>query len=47
MEMLDWFKKLLGIDKLEYKIRLLERKEYWRTKYKHGISERKSTSNIL
>jgi len=45
--MLDWFKKLLGIDKLEYKIRLLERKEYWRTKYKHGISERKSTSNIL
>ena len=45
--MLNWFKKLLGIDKLEYKIRLLERKEYWRTKYKHGISQRESTSNIL
>ena len=47
MEMLRWFKKLLGIDKLEYKIRLLERKEYWRTKYKHGIPKRKPTSNIL
>jgi hypothetical protein len=47
MEMLSWFKKLLGIDKLEYKIRLLERKEYWRTKYRHGISQRKSTSNLL
>ena len=45
--MFKWFKKLLGIDRLEYKIRLLERKEYWRTKYKHGIPQRKSTSNIL
>ena len=45
--MLNWFKKLLGIDRLEYKIRLLERKEYWRTKYKHGIPQRESTSNIL
>ena len=32
---------------LEYRIRRLERKEYWRNKYKHGISKRKSTSNIL
>jgi len=32
--MLEWFKKLLGIDKLEYKIRLLERKNYWREKYR-------------
>ena len=47
MEMLNIFKKLLGIDKLEYKIRMLERKNYWREKYKHGLSERKHTSNIL
>jgi len=34
MEMLkNFFKKILGIDKLEYKIRLLERKNYWREKY--------------
>ena len=26
----NFFKKILGIDKLEYKIRLLERKNYWR-----------------
>jgi hypothetical protein len=32
--MLEWFKKLLGIDKLEYKIRILERKDYWRNKYR-------------
>jgi len=47
MEMLNYLKKILGIDKLEYKIRLLERKNYWREKYKHVISERKSTTNIL
>ena len=36
MEMLkNFFKKILGIDKLEYKIRLLERKNYWKEKY-HG-----------
>jgi hypothetical protein len=36
MEMLkNFLKKILGIDKLEYKIRLLERKNYWREKY-HG-----------
>jgi len=45
--MLNLLKKFLGIDKLEYKIRLLERKEYWRTKYKHGLSKREFTSNIL
>jgi hypothetical protein len=45
--MLNWLKKLLGIDKLEYKIRLLERKNYWRGKYKHVLSECKHTSNIL
>ena len=47
MEMLEYIKKILGIDKLEYKIRMLERKNYWREKYKHGLSERKHTSNIL
>ena len=47
MEMLELYKKLLGIDKLEYKIRLLERKNYWREKYKNGLSERKHSSDIL
>ena len=34
--MIKLIKKILGIDNLEYKIRLLERKNYWREKYKHG-----------
>jgi len=34
--MLHFIKKILGINNLEYKIRLLERKNYWREKYKHG-----------
>ena len=45
--MIYLLKKLLGFDKLEKRIRLLERKNYWREKYKHGLSERKRTSNIL
>ena len=32
--MLNFIKRILGIDNLEYKIRLLERKNYWRDKYK-------------
>ena len=32
--MLKFIRKILGIDNLEYKIRLLERKNYWRDKYK-------------
>jgi hypothetical protein len=32
--MITFLKKILGIDNLEYKIRLLERKNYWRDKYK-------------
>ena len=47
MEMLNWLKKILGIDKIEYRIRVLEREKYWREKYKHVLSERKYTSNIL
>ena len=47
MEMLNYLKKILGIEKLEYKIRILERKNYWREKYKHVLPERKSTTNIL
>jgi len=39
--------KLLGLDKFDYRIRKLERKNYWREKYKHGLSKRESTSNIL
>ena len=45
--MIYLLKKLLGFDKLEKRIRLLERKNYWREKYKHALSERKHTSNIL
>ena len=45
--MLSFIKKILGIDNLEYKIRLLERKNYWREKYKHGLSQFKHPSNIL
>ena len=32
--MLSFIKKILGLENLEYKIRLLERKNYWREKYK-------------
>ena len=45
--MINFLKKLLGFDILDKRIRILERKNYWREKYKHGISERKHTSNIL
>ena len=31
--MINLIKKVLGISNLEYKIRLLERKNYWREKY--------------
>ena len=34
--MLVFIKKLLGIDDLERRTRLLERKNYWKEKYKHG-----------
>ena len=34
MEMLNWLKKILGIDKIEYRIRVLEREKYWKEKYK-------------
>jgi hypothetical protein len=45
--MIELFKKILGFDILEKRIRILERKNYWREKYKHGLSERKHSSNIL
>jgi len=38
--MIAFIKKVLGISDLEYKIRLLERKNYWREKYKHGYSNK-------
>jgi len=48
MEMLiNFFKKLFGYDILEKRIRILERKNYWREKYKHGLSKLKHSSNIL
>ena len=31
-----FIRKILGIESQEYRIRLLERKNYWREKYKHG-----------
>ena len=34
--MITFIKKILGIDVIEYNIRLLQRKNYWREKYKHG-----------
>jgi len=40
-------KKLIGYDTLDKRIRILERKNYWREKYKNGIPKRKHTSNIL
>tara|TARA_R100001015_G_C4471901_1_gene55295 strand:+ start:139 stop:279 length:141 start_codon:yes stop_codon:yes gene_type:complete len=40
-------KKILGFDILEKRVRVLERKNYWREKYKHGLSKRKHTSDIL
>jgi len=45
--MIKLFKKLLGFDILEKRIRILERKNYWRDKYKNGLSQRKHSSNIL
>ena len=32
--MISLIKKLLGITDLEYKVRLLQRQNYWRDKYK-------------
>jgi len=42
-----FFSKLLGLDKYDDRIRKLERGEYWRNKYKNGLSKRKYTSHIL
>ncbi len=47
MEMLNWLKKILGIDKIEYRIRVLEREKYWKEKYKHVVPERKHSSDLL
>ncbi len=32
--MINFIKKILGISDLEYKVRLLQRQNYWRDKYK-------------
>tara|TARA_R100001163_G_scaffold14003_1_gene12935 strand:- start:147 stop:254 length:108 start_codon:yes stop_codon:yes gene_type:complete len=32
--MIDFIKKILGISDLEYKVRLLQRQNYWKNKYK-------------
>jgi hypothetical protein len=51
MEMLNLFKKLLGIDKLEYKIRLLERKKSAKSQLRKrsmdSIARPKAEKNIL
>ena len=31
--MINFIKKILGISDLEYKVRLLQRQNYWRDKY--------------
>ena len=31
--MINFIKKLLGISDLEYKVRLLQRQNYWKNKY--------------
>ncbi len=33
--MLNFIKKILGISNLEHQIRLIQRQNYWRNKYKH------------
>jgi hypothetical protein len=47
MEMLKFIKKLLGFEALEKRVRILERKNYWREKYKNGLPQFKPTSNLL
>ena len=32
--MINYIKKILGITDLEYQLRLIQRKNYWRGKYK-------------
>ena len=32
--MINFIKKILGITDLEYQLRLIQRKNYWRDKYK-------------
>ena len=31
--LIDFFKKIFGLDKLDYRIRRLERAKYWKEKY--------------
>ena len=31
--LIDFIKKILGLDKIDYRIRRLERAKYWREKY--------------
>ena len=38
--MIAFIKKILGIDAIEYNNRLLQRKNYWKEKYKHGKDKR-------
>ena len=40
MEMLiDFIKKILGLDKIDYRIRQLERVKYWKEKYEKVKNE--------
>ncbi len=36
--MITFIKKILGINDLEYKVRLLQRAQYWREKYEKSKS---------
>ena len=40
MEMLiDFIKKILGLDRLDYRLRRLERVKYWKEKYEKSKDE--------
>ena len=45
--LINFFRRLFGFEDLDKRIRILERKNYWREKYKHGISKFKPTSDLL
>ncbi len=33
-KIINWFKQLLGLDQIDYRLRRLERTKYWKEKYK-------------
>ena len=39
--LIDFFKKILGLDKIDYRIRQLERAKYWKEKYEKSKKNKK------